>query len=162
MVSLVVSWEIFPVLKVSFPRDLLQQLALAAKHKDKAVFRHCKEKLEQHHAIEQAEAERQATIRQLIEKAGQLSKSVFSPEYKGRYGALEQKWQSLKTQVSPEQLQQIESALEICAALVQEHAEAQAVEVEQKSLVTDAEQSFPELISELVEIDHAAAPPVRR
>jgi len=140
--------------------DLLQQLALAAKHKDKAVFRHCKEKLDQHHAIEQAETERQVTIQQLIEKAGQLSKSVFSPEYKGRYLALEQKWQPLKTQVSPEQLQQIESALEICAALTQEHAETQAAEVEQKSLVTDAEQSFPELISELEEIDSAAAPPL--
>ena len=140
--------------------DLLQQLALAAKHKDKAVFRHCKEKLEQHHAVEQAEAERQATILQLIERAGQLSKNVFSPEYKGRYLALEQKWQLLKTQVSPEQLQQIESALEICAALVREHAEAQAAEVERTSLVTDAEQSFPELISELEEIDRAAAPPL--
>ena len=140
--------------------DLLHKLALSAKHKDKAVYRYCKEKLDQHHAAEQAEAERQASIKQLSDKAEQLSKSVYSPEYKGRYMSLDQKWQTLKTQVGPEQLERIQSALDICAALVQEHSEAQAAELEHEAVVSEAKQAFPDLIAELEEIDQSLAPPL--
>jgi hypothetical protein len=65
--------------------DLLQQLLHHAKHKDKAVYRYCKEQVDKHHSAERAEAELQSRIRQLMESAAELSEGVDSPEYKGCY-----------------------------------------------------------------------------
>ncbi len=139
--------------------ELLQQLTLQAKHKDKAVYQYCKEQLDQHHSARQAEAEHQASIQQLTEKAGQLSKSVYSPEYKGRYLTLNQRWQLLKAQVNPEQLERIQRDLDTCAGRVAKRSEAQAAEVEQQAEVSGAKQAFTDLIAELEELDRSTAAP---
>ena len=116
----------------------LQELAQQSKHKDKAVYRYCKEQLDIHHAAEMAAKERQAKIKQLAEAAEKLSQSVYSPEYKGRFLSLNQQWQPLKTQASPAQLEAIQNALDTCAKRVEKRTDAQAAEVEQQALISAA------------------------
>ncbi len=139
--------------------ELLQQLAQQSKHKDKAVYRYCKEQLDKNHAMEMAEAKRQAEIGQLTEAAVKLSQTAYSPEYKGRYLSLSQKWQALKDQVTPAQHEAIQNALDICAGRVQKRIDAQAADEQQQAMVSAAQQSFPELIAELEELDRSTTPP---
>jgi len=139
--------------------DLLQQLLHQAKHKDKAVYRYCKEQVDKHHSAERAEAELQSGIRQLMESAAELSRSVDSPEYKGRYQSLNQRWLPLKESANPEQHEHIQSALDICAGRLAEISETQAAEEEEQALIAGAKQAFPELIEELEELDRSDAAP---
>ncbi len=139
--------------------SLLQQLAQQSKHKDKAVYRYCKEQLDKKHAIETAEAALQAEIGQLTDAAGKLSQAVYSPEYKGRYLSLNQKWQALKDQVTPTQQETFQIALDTCAQRVQKRIDAQAADEQQQALVSTAQHSFPDLIAELEELDRSTSPP---
>jgi exonuclease SbcC len=139
--------------------DLLQQLAQQSKHKDKAVYRYCKEQLDKNHAKETAETERQAKIGQLTEAAVKLSQTAYSPEYKGRYLSLSQKWQALKDQVTPAQHETIQNALDTCAGRVQKRIDAHAADEQQQAVVSAAQQSFPDLIAELEELDRSTTPP---
>jgi hypothetical protein len=139
--------------------EVLQQLAHQSKHKDKAVYRHCKERLDKHHAMETAEAERQADIAQLSEAAGKLSQTVYSPEYKARYLSLKHKWQLLKDQATPIQQETIQSALDICDGRVQKRIDAQTADEQQQARISAAQQSFPELIAELEELDRSTTTP---
>lgn len=138
---------------------LLQQLAHQSKHKDKAVYRYCKEQLDEHHAAEVAEAERQAEIGRLTEAAVRLSETAYSPEYKGRFQSLQQKWQTLEDQVTAEQQKTIRDALGICAARVQKRVDAQVAEEEQQALVEASQKAFPDLIAELEELDRSTTAP---
>jgi hypothetical protein len=139
--------------------DLLQQLLHHAKHKDKAVYRYCKEQVDKHHSAERAEAELQSRIRQLMESAAELSEGVDSPEYKGRYQLLTQRWLPLKSSANPEQHDLIQSALDICAGRIAKISETQAAEEEEQALIAGAKQAFPELIAELEELDRSDSSP---
>jgi hypothetical protein len=138
---------------------LLQQLAHKAKHKDKAVYRHCKDLLDKHHTAERAEAERQARIRQLAEDAQQLSKSVDSPDFKSQFQTLDYRWQSLKTGAGADQREQIQNALDVCAGRIEKIEAELATEEEQAARIVRARRTFPELIAELEALDHSAEPP---
>ena len=83
--------------------DVLKELSLQSKHKDKAVYRHCKEILDKHHAREREEAEHQRQIQQMAEDARVLSTCVDSPEYKARFQTLEYRWSLLKEHAGAEQ-----------------------------------------------------------
>jgi hypothetical protein len=136
--------------------ELLKELSQKSKHHDKAVFRHCKDILDKHHAAERAEAERQKQIRQLTEDARILATSVDSPEYKARFQTLEHRWSLLKEHASPAQQAPIGDDLEICAKRIQKLDEARQAEEEQQAHIEESRQTFREIISELEAIDIAS------
>jgi hypothetical protein len=138
--------------------SMLQQLARKAKHKDKAVYLHCKELLEKHHAAEREEADRQARIRQLSEDALALSLAVDSPDFKSEFRTLDHRWQSLKAGAGDEQHEQIQNALDVCAARIENKEAKLASEEEQQARIKNAEEAYPQLIAELEELESATAP----
>jgi exonuclease SbcC len=133
--------------------DLLKELSLQSKHKDKAVYRYCKELLDRHHAAERAEIEQQQQIKQLIDDARKLSTGVDSPEFKTRFQTLEHRWSLLNEHAGSKQKGQIEADLGICAERVRKLTEAQEAEIAQQAHVEKASHSFEELIQELDGID---------
>ena len=133
--------------------DVLKELSLQSKHKDKAVYRHCKEILDKHHAQEREEAEQQQQIQQMSEDAKALSTCVDSPEYKARFQTLEYRWSQLKKQAGAEQKQPIEDDLEICAKRVEKLTEEREAEENHQIHVEEATGNFQEIISELEGID---------
>lgn len=134
---------------------LLKELSHQSKHKDKAVYRYCKELLDKHHAAERAEAERQQQIAQLILDARQLSTTVDSPEYKARFQTLEYRWSLLKDHAGAGQRQQIEADLGICAKRIEALTEVRIAEETRQAHVEEATQAFRKIISELEGIELA-------
>jgi len=132
---------------------LLKELSLQSKHKDKAVYRHCKDLLDKHHAAERVEEERRQQIQQLTEDARQLSATVDSPEYKARFQTLSHRWSLLKEHAGAGQKQQIEDDLGICAKRIEKLTEAREAEETVQAHIEEATQAYPDIISELEAID---------
>lgn len=133
--------------------ERLKELMHQSKHKDKSVFRYCKERVDRHNAAEREELERQQQIRQLAEDARQLSTSVDSPEFKARFMTLEHRWSSLEAYATPEQLKQIRDDLEICAGRIEKLSRAQEAEEARQAEVEAARSTFEELVHRLESIE---------
>ena len=128
-----------------------------AKHKDKSVFRYCKDLVDEHHAAERAEAERQARIQQLTEDASKLAKGVDSPEYKSRWQTLRARWSELEEHVNGAQRDKIQTDLDIAEKRIEKIAQAHAAEEEQQALIEGASRTFQDIITELESIEPANA-----
>ena len=133
--------------------ELLKELSHQSKHKDKSVFRHCKEILDDHHAREREEAEHQQQIQQMAEDARVLSSCVDSPEYKARFQTLEYRWSQLKEHAGAKQRQPIEDDLKICAKRIEKLTEELEAEKTQQAHVEEATKAFREILAELEGID---------
>jgi hypothetical protein len=131
----------------------LRELMNACRHKDKAVFRHCKEKVDAHHAAEREAADRQDGLRKLAEDARTLSKAVDSPEFSARCQTLETRWEAFDGGGDEPELARIRDDLDICRKRVEHKEAALAAEQEQLATVAAAEQTFSELVAELEAID---------
>lgn len=138
-------------------QDLLRELMQQARHKDKAVFRYCKDLLDQQHATEKAEAENRAKIEQLMEDAGALSRAVDSPEYSVRYQTLRHRWGQLSEHANSEQVTRVEGDLDACAKRVEAITLAHVAEDEKQKQTEDATLDFAQVIAELESIDPSAA-----
>ncbi len=135
--------------------DKLKELMQLSKNKDKSVFRHCKELVDQHHAAEREAAEKAKQLQQLVEDTGNLATAAESPEFRARYLLLKDRWQPLLAHASAEQKQQVETDLEICARRLAEWAKAREAEQQQQEQVQEAQQSFGTLLAELEAIEPA-------
>lgn len=133
--------------------DLLKELMHASKHKDKSVFRHCKEIVDRHNAAEREADERRQLTRQLAEDARALSTSVDSPEFKARFTTLEHRWSLLREHADSELLRRIDDDLEICAKRIEKLAATQEAEEARQAQIEAAQQTFSSLLSELEKID---------
>ena len=129
--------------------DHLKELISQCRHKDKSVYRHCKERLDLLHAARRTDSERSQKIMQLSEDAQCLSKAVDSPEYKSRLQVLEHRWAPLKEFALPEQQQQIEDDLAICTDRLNLIKQETCKEAEQDARVEDARQAFQKALAEL-------------
>lgn len=139
--------------------ELLQQLIVRARGHDKAVYRHCKTLLDEHHCKQRAEAERKEKILQLTRQAKALTRAVDSPEYKGRYRLLEQQWQTVKEGAKPAQKKQFQHALAICSERLSQLSDARAADEQRLNELADASQVFQLVLVELKQIDAATSAP---
>jgi hypothetical protein len=135
----------------------LHELMNQTRHKDKAVFRHCKDVLDQHHAAERAVAERQSQLERLTLDASALANGVDSPEYKARYGTLNARWKELEANASEVQRQEIQADLDICAGRLEALARSHEAEKQQQELTGEAMKAFGDIIAELENLDAADA-----
>ena len=135
--------------------SLLKELMLQSRNKDKSVYRHCKERLDQQHQVEKEQAELQKTLRKLAEDARKLSARVDFPDYKSRYLSLKGRWETLIQHCVDEQRKQISDDLEICASRIEKHAAIEATEQARREQTEEAKHTFGELINELEAIDLA-------
>ena len=139
--------------------ELLDKLIHHARGHDKAVYRHCKTLLDEHHSVQRLEAERKEKILQLTQKAKELARTVDSPEYKGRYQVLDQQWQAVKDWAKPAQKKQIQHDLAICSDRLSHLSGIRAADEQRQTELSDANQEFRVLIVELEQIDAATSIP---
>ena len=97
--------------------DHLQQLMGFAQGKDKALYRFCKERLQQIKETEQQQQQTTEKLVNLLQQAQQLSSSAYSPEYNGKAQLLKQQWTQLESQASAEQQQDFQQAISVCENL---------------------------------------------
>ena len=134
---------------------LLKELMLQSKNRDKSVYRHCKERLDQHHHAEREQAELRKTVRKLAEDARKLSTGAYFPDYKARHLSLKGRWEALIPHCDAEQRKQIGDDLEISATRIGKRAAVEATEQAQQEQTEVARRTFGELICELEAIDLA-------
>lgn len=132
-------------------KDLLTQ----SRHRDKSVYRLCKERLDSLHEAERAESGRIQQIEQLLHDAGKLACAVDSPEYKARFQVLEHRWAPLREHATTGQQRQIDADLEICAGRIEKIEQLRREETEQQARAETARLAFKEILEELESINPA-------
>jgi hypothetical protein len=135
----------------------LKALMAATKGRDKAIYRHCKTLLDQHHADQQLKAEQQRQIQKLAQAAQHLAKAADSPEYNARYHILEQQWATLGALASAEQQEQFQQDLLVCAQRLASIAEAETSEAHKQLEQAEASRAFHTLLAELEALNQTPA-----
>ncbi|MFC1689329.1 DUF349 domain-containing protein [Pseudomonadota bacterium] len=133
--------------------EALRELMSQTRHKDKSVYRLCKERLERIYEAERIETEQQSNISQLSEEARKLSAALDSPEYKSRFQVLQYRWDQLKEFAEPDLSQEIENDLKRCADRIDAIEQSARTEQEQQAQTAEAQQSFGDILAELSSID---------
>ncbi len=136
--------------------ELLERLLHRARGHDKAVYRHCKTLLDEHHCRQREAAECKGKVLQLCQKAEDLAQAVDSPEYKGRYQLLVQQWPTVKNWADHTQEKQFQHDLAICRDRLSRLSEIQVADEQRQAELTNANQLFEAVIVELEEIDQSA------
>ncbi len=136
---------------------LLDKLIHHARGHDKAVYRHCKTLLDEHHGVQRAEAERKEKILQLMQKAMDLARAVDSPEYKSRYQTLQQQWKTVQEWAKPAQEKQFQHDLAICSDRLSHLSDARAAAEQRQTERADASQVVQLILSELEQIEAATS-----
>ncbi|MDZ4731575.1 MAG: DUF349 domain-containing protein [Xanthomonadales bacterium] len=138
---------------------VLEQLMQSSKGHDKAIFRHCKNLLDEAHALEKRAAEQQEKIRRLSAQIEELAKSLDSPIYEGQYRSLVLEWQSVESAASSAQKASFQRDQAICGQrlilLREERADAERNQAE----VAMAREQFPAILSEFDEFEVALTTP---
>jgi exonuclease SbcC len=122
----------------------------------KAVFRRCRERIDEHLAARRTEEELRQKLARLAEDAAELRAAVDSPDYRGRYRQLQQSWNSVRKQARPEEQERIQGDLDACARRVEKVAAEQAAEERKQALAEDASQAFVDLLDQLESLETAA------
>ena len=136
--------------------EQLQALMHQARHKDKAVFRHCRERVDEHLATQRAAEERQQKLAKLAAEAAELRVAVDSPDYRARYLSLQHRWSEVGEYAAGEERERIQGDLDTCARRVEQRAAEQAAEEQARAVADEASRSFSELLTELDSLDPAA------
>ena len=133
--------------------ELLSKLMQKVRGRDKAVYRHCKTLVDEHHAELRTEAERQEKILQLTLKTKELAKAVDSPDYKGRYQLLNQQWQALSEYAGSGRKEEVQKNLATCADRLQRQFKARLADEQKQTEQAGAGQEFQAIIGELEQFD---------
>jgi len=135
--------------------EQLQALMHDARHRDKAVFRYCRERVDEHLAAERAKEERKQKLARLAEEAAELRVAVDSPDYRARYLSLQHRWNDIREYAGSDERERIQGDLDTCAHRVEQRAAEQAAEAEAEAVAEEAARSFGELLAELDSLDPA-------
>jgi len=133
--------------------EQLQALMHQARHKDKAVFRHCRERVDEHLAAQRAEEEHQQKLARLATEASELRVSVDSPDYRARYLSLQHRWSEIKDHAGGEERERIQGDLDTCARRVEQREAEQAAEEQARTQAEEAARTFDVLLAELENLD---------
>jgi hypothetical protein len=131
----------------------LQGLMQQARHKDKAVFRLCRERVDEQLAARKAAVERQDQITTLAEEAAALREAADSPDYRARFMALQQRWEALGGGAASDLRERVQGDLDTCAKRVEQKADEEAAARQEQQRVEAAGQAFVDLLGELESID---------
>ena len=108
--------------------DTIRAALTAVRSRDKVVAKQLQQRLDEEAA---REAERIATTHAVgaaLQSAEELSKSVWSPQFKGRFQALEQRWKAFDDADTAERDQAFTAAMEKAGKVLAEHEEKVASE----------------------------------
>lgn len=106
--------------------EALQQLQNQAKTRDKAVFRLCKERLQEQRASVQEQQAKQERIGHLIASARYLNKIGYNPELSAKLQLLNKEWPELEANASAADRELMNQELAAASHLLAQHAEQEA------------------------------------
>jgi hypothetical protein len=140
--------------------ELLQNLMQQSRHKDKSVFRHCRERVDEHLAAQRSAEQRLLQLERLLEDVGALRVAADMPDFRPRYLGLQQRWEVLREHASAEQQARVQGDLDACARRIQElaaeQAAAQAAVEQRQAQAVVAAGTFATLLQELAGLDGVA------
>jgi len=139
--------------------ELLGELMKSTRSHDKAVFRHCKARVDEHQAEEAAAAERQEKIRRLCDKAGEWARSPDAPDYEAGYRVIVSQWRKVRDWASQSQQDQFQQYQEICAQHLVELADAREIAAQAQADKSEARQQFHAVLDDLQRINDAVTLP---
>jgi len=136
----------------------LDNLMQKTRGHDKAVYRHCKNFVDEAHAQAKHAAERQEKIGQLSARMAELAGAVDSPSYEGLYRSLVQQWQVVESSASAEQKAAFQTDQAICGQRLILRAETRAEAEQNEAAIAAAQEQFPAILLALAELDATPAP----
>ena len=133
--------------------EIIVQLMQFSRGHDKAVFRHCKNLLDEAHARDKAAAGQQEKISLLLGRIAELSRALDSPIYEGQYRALVQEWQSVERISNTGQKAEFQRHQAVCGQRLIDHREARLEGERQQAEHQAAQQQFSIILQSLDEIE---------
>lgn len=140
--------------------EIIGQLMQSSRGHDKAVFRHCKNLLDEAHARDKVAAEQQQKINRVMNRMAELGQAPDSPVYEGQYRALVQEWQSVERVADPEQKTLFQRHQAVCGQRLIEQREARLEGERQQAENRAAQQQFAEILHSLDEFEATLLTPV--
>jgi DNA repair protein SbcC/Rad50 len=128
---------------------LLQQLLDIAQGKDKAVYRLCKDRLQEHKAAAEARAAQAERIEHLFQQVRQLNRLGYSPDFNGRLQVLNKQTLELQDALSAEQKSALETELANAASILRQHDEEEQRQAEANARTLAAQQQQASLLEQL-------------
>lgn len=139
--------------------EIIGQLMQSSRGHDKAVFRHCKNFLEEEQAREKAAAEQQEKISNLLERMAELGRAPDAPVYEGQYRSLVLEWRAVEPVASLDQKAAFQRHQAVCGQRLIEHREARLEGERQQVEDQAAQQQFSDMMQSLDEAEAALATP---
>lgn len=137
----------------------LRGLMQLTRGRDKGVYRHCKTRLDEHEAQQQIEVQREQKIRHLLNDAQELVGTPYSPEFKGRYLALQQKWQGLAEFAPTTDADGFKAVMAACEQRLTEASQARAAQDQALAAAAITCQAQQTLLTDLQSWTAAAVAP---
>jgi hypothetical protein len=137
--------------------DTLHSLMQESRHRDKAVYRHCKDRLAEHQAQKRAGEELHEKLARLAEDAAALRRAPDLPEYTARHATLQERWKSLQEQAGENERERIQGDLDTCARRVERMEAERTADERERALHVEAQQTLVDLLAELEALDESAA-----
>lgn len=139
--------------------EIIGQLMQSSRGHDKAVFRHCKNLLDEVHARDKAAAEQQEKIGRLLTRMAELSTALDSPVYEGQYRSLVQEWQSVERIANPEQKAEFQRHQAVCGQRLIDQRDTRLESERQQAENQAAQQQFSDILQSLDEIEATLVTP---
>jgi len=127
----------------------LRELMQLTRGRDKGVYRICKTRLDEHDAQQHIEAQREQKIRELLKDAQELIETAHFPEFKGRYLALQQKWQGVAEFAVPKDKENFSDIMATCEQRLTEALKAQQAQKQAQAAEETTHLEQESLLSEL-------------
>ncbi|HKX55098.1 MAG TPA: hypothetical protein VJN01_03310, partial [Xanthomonadales bacterium] len=139
--------------------EIIGQLMQSSRGHDKAVFRHCRNLLDEVHARDKAAAEQQEKIRRLLARMAELGTALDSPVYEGQYRSLVQEWQTVERIANPDQKAEFQRHQAVCGQRLIDHRDARLESERQQAENQAAQQQFSAILQSLDEIEATLVTP---
>jgi exonuclease SbcC len=139
--------------------EIIGQLMQSSRGHDKAVFRHCKNLLDEVHARDKAAAEQQEKISRLLVRMAELGLALDSPVYEGQYRSLVQEWQAVEQIANSDQKAEFQRHQAVCGQRLIDHHDARLESERRQAENQAAQQQFSNILQNLDEIEATLVTP---
>lgn len=129
--------------------QVINELMQQTRGRDKSLYRHCKAIIDEHHARQQLDAQRQRQIQQLLLQAGQLEHCASLAEFDSLQQLVSHQVEKLRCWLSPEQQQAFEQHFASGAGCRAQLAQRRDAEQQARAAASAANESYTAIMAEL-------------
>ncbi|HET6565858.1 MAG TPA: DUF349 domain-containing protein [Xanthomonadales bacterium] len=134
-------------------QEITSQLMQDSRGHDKAVFRHCKNLLDEAQAQEKAAAAQQDKIDRLLGQMADLARAEHSPVYEGQYRALVSEWRMVESTANNAQKAAFQENQAICGQKLIEQRDERLEAERNQAEVAAAQLQFTAIVQSLDELE---------